>query len=105
MASVAPDHAGKHGAGDEHRRYRIYVHGSYDLVRGLLVEGLVAGDDSGTVDQDVDLSAFAHYSLLSLHNKLISRYIHYISLDLAFLSEFADCISDILWVYIPYDEA
>ena len=58
MAMVASEHVRKHYTSDEHRCYGVDVHCPDDFFRSLFVESLVACDDAGAVDQDIDVSAF-----------------------------------------------
>ena len=68
MAVVTLDHITYHRVGDEHRGHGIDVHGPVDLIHAVLVEGPVAGDDSGTLDEHIHKAAFLlHEGIAALH--------------------------------------
>ena len=53
MTGISFQHVRQHGPGNVHRSHSVDVHRLDDLCMGLLVEGLVARDDSCAVDKDI----------------------------------------------------
>ena len=57
MSRAALFHGADVPQGDEHRSFGVDVNGADDILVGLSVEGVVIGDDSRIVDEDVYLAA------------------------------------------------
>ena len=68
MSVVTLDHIPYHRVGDKHGSYGIDAHGPVDLIHAVLVEGPVAGDDSGALDEHIDKAALLlHEGIAALH--------------------------------------
>lgn len=70
------------------------------FVRGHLVEGLVAGDDAGTIDYDVDVSAVCHGLFVCKGNYFIYGANSFLTFSIAVM-----LMSHIMKVLAPFSRA
>lgn len=105
MTGISLQHIRQHGPGNIHRGHGVDVHRLDNLCMGLLVEGLVARDNSCAVDKDIDWTAVFDGLPVCEFDNLHVSHIYLISLDLAELGEFLSGLLDTGKVNIPDYEA
>ena len=103
MALIALQHIGQHGTRHEHRSDGVDVDSSYDLLLCYLIEGLVAGDDTRTVDKNINVTTILANLLIDRCNHLIVGNIGDIALHLAKRLELLNGAVDVCLVNIPDD--
>ena len=104
MTTIASNHIGQYLLSHVHGGYGIDLHGAIYFVGGDLVKSLVAGDDSCTVNEDVDIAAFFNCLLVSSIDYVIICNVNYVTFDIAESAEFLACIFYCCNIYVPDDE-
>ena len=105
MPYATEQHIGEDLAGNIHRSYGIDEHSAVNLRDVYLVEGLVAGDDAGIVDENVDVAALFYYNSIRIADGFIVAYVYAVPLHFTYLCELLYGGSYVLLVDIPNDYA